>query len=489
MANDHLYNWLASGFSVKPEKVAVKEFNGSSITYNEIEKETCRFSIAIKKRTGKIAEPVAVYGKKSIGAVIAILAVLRSGNAYVPLDPESPKGRIATILEQSDIKIVLAERELMYGNSIFVEIEDLCNGWSLYCHLDQSIQHKLPIDAAYVLFTSGSTGNPKGVVISHKAAIAFLNWSVNTFQPGPNDVFSSIAPFHFDLSVFDLFVSLHSASTLVLLNSDHLRQPEYLSIAIQNEKISYWYSTPTVLQLMMEFGHTEDYDFSSLRHCLFAGEAFPPASFRNLQKRIPFCVFSNLYGPTETNVCTFYTVQDNNWNERFPLPIGTTTSQYRHAINSDGVLLISGASLMTGYYGQESLTHEVFRYVEGQKWYYTGDLVLEQNGLLFFQGRIDRMVKRRGYRIELDEIEIAMRAIRGVSGVATVEIAQKGAASEIVAFYTGKAEQKLIREQLLLSLPLYMLPDKFINLEELPRTTTHKTDYTALKIKYAERNS
>jgi amino acid adenylation domain-containing protein len=353
-------------------------------------------------------------------------------------------------------------------------------------------------DLAYILFTSGSTGRPKGVMLSHANAFIFLDWCDQTLGPwNADDRFSAHAPFHFDLSVFDLFVACRSASTLVLIGEALGKDPSRLGTFITERRLTVWYSAPSILALLTEYGGLDRPGASIPRLVLFAGEVFPIGPLKRLRAIWPAAAFWNLYGPTETNVCTAYQVPSVIADDRAePFPIGMVCPPLRarvvdeegHDVASGaiGELVIAGPGVMRGYFGQPELTAGAFfRDAEQTPWYRTGDLVVDDgHGCFTFHGRRDRMVKKRGYRIELGEIESALYRHPGVDRAAVIARSDNAGVS-IAAFLAMKPGHKgsiiAMKGHCTSYLPHYMVPDSITFLSDLPTTSTDKVDYQGLK--------
>jgi amino acid adenylation domain-containing protein len=354
-----------------------------------------------------------------------------------------------------------------------------------------------PTDLAYILYTSGSTGRPKGVMLSHENATTFVDWCSETFLPLASDSFSSHAPFHFDLSVLDVHVCFKHGATLVLIPEDLGKDPVRLARLIADERITIWYSAPSILSLLAQFGNLPDLDLSALRHVLFAGEVFPVKHLRTLCELLPARRYFNLYGPTETNVCTFYEVKPPVPPARTtPYPIGKTCSHLRSRVVGDadrdverrqeGELCIAGPGVMQGYWALPDQTAKGFLTApDGSRWYRTGDIVVEdEDGNYIYRGRRDRMIKRRGYRVELGEIEAGLYRHPRVKEAAVVAVQEEDGV-RVAAFLAGhdKGGASLIEMKRFCSqhLPLYMIPDRIVWLEALPKTSTDKVDYQRLK--------
>jgi len=500
-----------------PDRVAVEEADGSSLRYAELARLAGRTRELLLARGVEPGDRVGLYLPKTIDTVAAIFGVLEAGAAYVPVDPGSPSGRAAYILSDCQVRTALVERELAgpleqelaaLGHRLDpVLLDGAGGGRALAAVLDdagvdadaQSTPWTGSADAlAYLLYTSGSTGRPKGVTISHRAALAFVDWCGELLAPDETDCFSSHAPFHFDLSILDLYVSLGHGARLVLIGEDLGKEPLGLGRLIAERGITVWYSTPSILALLDRFGRLEEHDLGSLRAVLFAGEVFPVPQLRALRARLPEPRFLNLYGPTETNVCTWYELPPGPVPEErtAPYPIGWTCPHYRSRVvdpdgkdvpaGEEGELLMAGPGVMSGYWNLPDRNARAFLVdAAGEPWYRTGDLVVEQldDGYLF-RGRRDRMVKRRGYRIELGEIEAGLAGHGGVREVAAVAAGDHGSGVKIVAFLAaGSAGRPSIIELKRFCaerLPKYMVPDTFRFVDALPRTSTDKIDYQAL---------
>ncbi|MSU20346.1 MAG: D-alanine--poly(phosphoribitol) ligase, partial [Pedosphaera sp.] len=353
-----------------------------------------------------------------------------------------------------------------------------------------------PSDLAYILYTSGSTGRPKGVMLSHGNAACFIDWCSDVFQPNESDRFSSHAPFHFDLSILDIYVSLKHGATLVIVEEQLGKDPVRLAPWIAEKRLTVWYSAPSILSLLAQFGKLDQYDYSSLRMVLFAGEVFPIRYLKRLQSLWPNRRYFNLYGPTETNVCTFYEVpQVIPATQTEPVPIGKACAHCQPLVvdeagrelarGAEGELCIAGPSVLPGYWNLPDQTDGAFLPGHKTRWYRTGDIVVElPDGNYKFLGRRDRMVKKRGYRIELGEIEAVLYRHPAIKEAAVLALPGDDGV-RIKAFASTRDSAKLsvieLKKFCSENLPLYMVPDLFSCLDSLPKTSTDKTDYQKLK--------
>lgn len=513
-----LHQFLDNSARKYPDRIALDEPGVGTITYRDLASLSDDLRDRLYHLGVRRGDRVGVYMRKSIDAVAAIFGVLKTGAAYVPVDPGSPVSRIAYIFNNCSVKAVILENrseknlaaEIDKGRETpeLLLLDGVGGGLPLRQALEAA-QEKDPVRAgetenpspdelAYILYTSGTTGRPKGVMLSHRNAISFVDWCSETFDPNEEDRFSSHAPFHFDLSILDLYVSIKHGATLVLVGEEVGRDPVRLATLFSEKRISIWYSTPSILSLLAQLGKLEKYDYSALRTVLFAGEVFPVKHLRLLKTLLPRPRYYNLYGPTETNVCTFHEIPDQIPEDRTqPFPIGKACSHLqtkvvdmdgREApIGEEGELCVSGPGVTQGYWSLPEQTTTAF--LEdgfGQRWYKTGDVVVEgDDGDYVFIGRRDRMVKKRGYRIELGEIEACLYGHPKVEEAAVIALPGEETGTLIktfLSFRDGKRPSLIeLKRFCAENLPLYMIPDVISFLDTLPKTSTDKIDYQRLK--------
>jgi amino acid adenylation domain-containing protein len=501
----------------RPDHPAVEEPGGARIDYRGLDRLSDRLRDRLARLGVARGDRVGVWIPKSIDAVASLLGVLKSGAAYVPVDPTAPAARNAYILRDCEVAALLVEERfapaLRAELGAFAEktrwlvLPGAGGGAGLAAALERADAElhapavpsadSAPEDLAYILYTSGSTGRPKGVMISHRAATAFVRWCVDTFAPRPEDRFSSHAPFHFDLSIFDLYVPQTCGATVVLVTEELSRQPAALAELIERARISVWYSAPSILALLAQHGSLPRRDTANLRLVLFAGEVFPLVHLRALHAQLPRPRYFNLYGPTETNVCTSYELPARLPDGRVePFPIGRVCAHYESLVvdpdgkevarGAEGELCIAGPGVMDGYWNLPEQTERAFLDAGERRFYRTGDLVVEECGGDFrYLGRRDRMVKRRGYRVELGEIEARLYLHPGVAEAAVIALADPEAGVRLeahVALREG-AKLSLIAMKLFCAeqLPAYMVPDVLRVHGTLPKTSTDKVDYQKLR--------
>jgi amino acid adenylation domain-containing protein len=499
------------------EKVAVRHPGVGAVSYSELDQLATRLRDRLVVMGVRPGDRVGIYMRKSIDAIASIFGILKCGGAYIPVDPEAPAARCAYILNNCSVSAIIAERRL--ESSLRSEMERLGRvpPMVLLDETSDPVRLRAALDAeqapspapasttvypdydalAYILYTSGSTGRPKGVMLSHRNARSYVDWCSDTLSPSDRDVFSSHAPLHFDLSILDVFVSLKHGATLVLVGEEMGKDPLRLAPLIADERITVWYSTPSILNLLALHGKLDRYDYSALRLVLFAGEVFPIPQLRGLRAKWPQRRYFNLYGPTETNVCTFYELPPITPDDRTdPYPIGLCCSHVRCRVvdfdgtevnqGGEGELVVSGEGVMQGYWNLPEQNARAFLTDgDGTKWYRTGDIVIQEpSGDYIYHGRRDRMVKRHGYRVELGEIEAGLATHPATREVAVVSTTDPSGGVRIEAYLSLRGEHRPsvieMKQFCTEKLPRYMVPDVFGFLPALPRTSTDKIDYQAL---------
>ena len=513
---NHLTEYLDQSAAAFGDRTAVVDPSGSTISYADLKHQIDALAAFLGSRGIRRGDRVGMMLPKSVSAVVALFGIMKAGAAYVPVDHSTPVERVRGILTDCGIRAIVVSSQsldvisspseqplaavVVVGESWEKDFSSV--GFTPFEEAVGTVAGPSQLackgsDLAYILYTSGSTGVPKGVPVSHNNAISFVDWCSSVFAPSEDDRFSSHAPFHFDLSVLDLFVSLKHGAMLFLISETLGKNPKELARFIAANKLTVWYSTPSILTLLLEFGHLETRDSTSLRLVLFAGEVFPVKHLRELQRRWSAPTYYNLYGPTETNVCTFAQVPKQIPNDRETLyPIGFPCEHCASLVldtdgrevepGSAGLLHISGPSVFEGYWNRPEDNALAFVERDGLRWYNTGDIVRwDESGGFTFLGRRDRMVKRHGYRIELGEIERRLYSHRGVREAAVVAVPGVDGRISIVAVMVCQGDRRPnlieLKSFCATHLPSYMSPDRFVFLDRLPRTSTDKTDYRTLR--------
>ncbi len=447
------------------------------LSYGELQQRVLQLSAVLQQH--KPVQRVAIALDRGIDAVIAIFATLQSGGCYLPLDIKNPAQRLSFIVEDADVQYVIGKGACphwLQEKSLWLDIDNI--------HPLAPQQQKTNIEAeslAAILYTSGSTGKPKGVALSHRAMLHFANWAADTFQICQDDNIASLAPFHFDLSVFDLFSALNRGASIHFIPSRLTLSPSRLTAWLAEQQISIWYTVPSILSFIALKGSLSTTALTHLGTILFAGEVFPTPQLINLSRQLADVKFYNLYGPTETNVCCYWPVERNRLKAQQPIPIGFAAAGAELEIDvNSGELKVLSANNLSGYWQKGCLV----KAVDERGFYHSGDKVsLNAKGEYCYHGRLDRMLKCSGYRVEPAEIERIIEQSPEIKYCAVVGIddnasGQRPAAAVVLKKGSQLAEMnKTIRQ----NLPAYMQPCKFLQLDSLPRLSNGKTDYLSLQ--------
>jgi amino acid adenylation domain-containing protein len=520
-----LQHLLTEGAAKYPDREAIT-FKDRAITYAELERESNELAhklVALKIEKG---DRVGLHFDRGIESIVAACGVLKAGATYIPIDPASPVRRITYVIEKCGIKSLLtlqqklAKIEQAFSEHSSLEHIVLLDGVDPQMGSVGSAQlidgravsdglgerapgvNIVDSDVAYILFTSGSTGNPKGVMISHLNALTFVNSACVFFGIENEDRLSNIAPLHFDMSVFDIFVAFKAGACVVVVPEITAMFPARLAAYISEKKISVWNSVPSALSLLATYKNLDSCDLSSLRLILFAGELFPLKYLRRLQEAIPRARFCNMYGQTEANSSTYY------WVDQLPsdgsgLPIGRALPNFEvfaldekgnpvHQPEQEGELYVRASTVALGYWGEPEKTKNAFvrnplRPDLPERVYKTGDLVrLDSDGNYVFLGRKDHMVKSRGYRIELGEIEAVLADHEQVKSSVVVAIPDELIGNRIAAVIVPLSKGAIGKEDVIgycaRQLPKYMVPEIIEFRDSLPMTSSGKVDRKNLNL-------
>ncbi|NUR57333.1 MAG: amino acid adenylation domain-containing protein [Catenulispora sp.] len=496
------------------------------LSYAELETEVDRVAAGLLRAGAGPGDRVAIWMDKQPRYAVAILGALRARCAYLPLDAAQPAQRVQAVLADAEPVVLCVDRhhlpfvetlrlpasvrvvavaddvsgpalgraELL-GPEVLGRAEVL--GWEDFApaagHRTGTAEPD-PDSIAAVLYTSGSTGVPKGVQISHRNLGVFIGWARRELDVGPDDVFAGHASFNFDLSTFDLFTALSVGASLWIVPDAQTKDMAALAAGIVRYRVSVWYSVPSALHLLIRSGALTRDAAASLRHVLFAGEVFPIPQLRALARVLPpAATLYNLYGPTETNVCTYHRVGPEDLRADEPLPIGLPLPGARVSLRAEdgsevtapgelGELIVSGPCVTPGYWRRPRESAAAGHPAS----HATGDLVsLDDHGRLIYRGRKDRMVKLSGYRVELGEVEAAALRHRGIATAAAVVAADPGGGAHIVLHYTvhsGAAPLGLLdlKRHCARHLPAYMVPRAARCVAALPYNANGKVDYQRL---------
>lgn len=515
-----LHHGLERWAQSRPNSVAVVD-RGRTLTYANLEDRANRLSRLLQGLGVSPGDRVGLHLVKSIESVIGIYGVLKTGASYVPLDAQAPSARLGYIVEDCGIRHLLTGTEMSTGWAALREaspglehlvvlntdqdVETPPPGTQITTSRELEMHDPTPVDVAtdssglaYVLYTSGSTGVPKGVMLSHTNGLAFVDWAVAEFDIGTSDRLSSHAPLHFDLSIFDIFAASRAGASVHLVPPETSYFPGEVGRFIEDEAITVWYSVPSILNMMVLRGNIGGRNLPDLRTILFAGEVFPTKYLRRLMELLPHPRYANLYGPTETNVCTWFNVAPIPESQTDPIPIGRAIDGVEvFAVRDDGIranrgdvgeLYVRGPTVMQGYWGDDertsrSLVPNPLDQADRERVYRTGDLVEElPDGNYRLLGRRDHQIKSRGYRIELGDIEAALYAHPAIVECAVIAEPDELVTNRIRAFVVVRGE--VDRGELVgfcgARLPRHMIPERFEFRETLPRTSNGKIDRQAL---------
>jgi len=484
--------------------------HGRGIRYGELLARSHSIAAGLQRMGVKPGQPVAIHLDRGIDAAMALFAVLLAGACYVPLDLKNPPSRLAFIIADSGGVAVLGLGAVpaWLEGGLWLDIAA--------CPESTPTPIETQGDClAAILYTSGSTGQARGVALSHGAVGAFAQWASDLLALCSSDRIASSAPFFFDLSTFDLYAVLGCGASLHFVPSALPLSPARLSTWLQEQGISGWYTVPSLLSFLAYKGNLAHTPLEHLRFLIFAGEVFPTPALMDLAAKLPQTALYNFFGPTETNVCCYWPVDRARLSPDRPIPIGLPAAACElHIHDETGELWVRGPTLASGYWtggclqtfngksqaatsakgqsqvppfaknglGGISTTQEAGNPVY-ENWYPTGDSVSLADGEYWFHGRLGRMLKCAGYRVEPAEIEASVNAIPGVRACAVVGIddpaaGQRPGLALVMEPWVTPAD---IRKALARQLPAYMQPSRCLVLPELPYLPNGKLDYNRIQ--------
>lgn len=448
-------------------------------------------------------EPVMVYLPKSIKCIACFMGAMYSGNPYVPVAYDMPANRIQKIISGLEGKghIITDEDGLEVLKTIDVPLkihiyDEIINTEADEALIEKSLSSVIDTDPIYIMFTSGSTGAPKGVTVPHRGVIDYAMWVHRTFNIDENTNLGNQAPFYFDNSIFDIYSMLLTGATMTIIPEKLFMFPSKLPEFVRDNHITTIFWVPTVMINVANSGVLSETEMPELKNVVFCGEVMPNTQLNIWRKHQPRCVYANLYGPTEiSDVCSYYIV-DREFADSDPLPIGKACENMRIIIlneenkiadiNEQGELCVIGAGVSLGYWNAPDLTRKAFTQNPANPYYperiyRTGDLAyINDEGLIMFLGRKDNQVKVKGNRIELGEIENAAMCVPSVKGACAVydEREQK------IVLFVESCETLMLRKvnlELKKYIPQYMLPSRLVVLDRFPHTANDKIDRVTLK--------
>ena len=526
-----LQDWVVQQAAERPDGLAVA-CGDTRLTYAQIDTLSTQLARLLVEDGCRRGDRVALLMPRSAMAIVGLLGIYKADAVYVPLDPSSPASRLKKILETCENRWLLAagavtpllEELINRAGPNGPALETMAIGW-----LDSSLSagHRLnvrftvddlrqcrtspvpsmngPDDPAHILFTSGSTGIPKGVVITHSNVVHTIEWAIKYFAIEPSDRLSGHFPLHFDLSFFDIFSAAAVGAELHLAPPD-LVLPNKIADFIRHAQLTQWFSVPSALAYMAKFNVAGFNDFPSLKRMLWCGEVLPTPVLMHWMERLPHVTFTNLYGPTETTiVSSYYTVPERPADPQASIPIGVACdgeellvlNESREPVRTGetGDLYIAGVGLAKGYWRDPERTGLAFvphPHRPAERIYKTGDLArVGDDGLIYFLGRSDSQIKSRGYRIELGEIEAALNTITGVQQAAVVALNSGGFEGAVICCACAPASGNgatpaTLRRELARLIPAYMLPARWLVMQQLPTNANGKIDRRRIKDVFEE---
>jgi D-alanine--poly(phosphoribitol) ligase subunit 1 len=482
-----------------PDKIAVVDGN-RALSFSELACEAFLISNELCSRQPLRNRPVALFLEKSADAVSVIFGVLMSGKCYCPLDVKSPPERLKKMLRTLQADIAVTTEKMMpklveagVPSEQIINIDEISSPqypvpWRTVA---ERVKPIIDCDPAYIIFTSGSTGDPKGVTISHRGVIDYIEWARDCYQVSEKEIIGNQAPLFFDNSTLDLFLMASTGGTLHLIPELCYQFPVKLIDYLMENRINFIFWVPSVLVNIANLKLLDEIDLFSLDKILFAGEVMPVRQLEYWREKVPHALFSNLYGPTEITVdCTYFHVPQDFSGSTLPIgrpcrnsDILILNDQNRPAgSNEIGELCVRGSSLALGYWNDQEKTRELFcqnplHTLYDDMIYRTGDLVhRDGSDLIFFDGRKDNQIKHHGYRIELGEIETIVQGIAGVGRCSTFYENQ-----EIhLVLELCSTDLPLVQAELERRLPRYMVPTRYHRVEKMPLTANGKTDRISL---------
>ncbi len=493
--------WLDETAKRLPNKLALQDISGN-ITYQEYRSKSLAIAYKIVElNKGEMKKPVVVYLEKGKEVLVSFMGVAYSGCFYSPIDTEMPPSRVDKILEVLKPEIVITTNKLktnfekfnFYGSYIIYE-ETICSEEDETA-VKPYTEKIVDTDLLYVLFTSGSTGVPKGVSICHRSVIDYIDWVTETFNITQKDTFGNQAPFYFDNSILDIYSCMKTGATLNIIPKKLFFQPVPLLEYIKYNKINTIFWVPSALIVVSKLKAFRNVDLSdTLKRVLFCGEVMPNKQLNIWRKFLPNVTYANLYGPTEiTDACTYYIV-DREFSDDEPLPIGIPMSNTDILVLNDedklvtddevGELCVRGTSLAMGYYNNPEKTRSAFVQNPLNKAvpeiiYRTGDLVrYNEYREIIYISRKDFQIKHLGHRIELGEIETAISSLEEVTLNCCLYDEKN---QRIVLFVDAQVDRDYIKERIEKLVPEYMIPGKVIYLENMPINANGKIDRIKLK--------
>ncbi len=496
----NVLEWLEKAGRLTPDNIAYEDEN-TAITFRQTLEEARRIGSRLAEKITDPA-PIAVMMGRTVHTIVSYLAVVYSGHVYAPIDVTLPEDRVCKILDTLKPSAVLTENENLETASKYAEIaacpvfvrEELNTGLTAWPVLNKIRTRMTENEPLYIIFTSGSSGRPKGVLTSHHSLMCYISAYAHMMGIRREDKIGCQSPLDYIAAVRDIYVPLLTGASDYLLPKEYFMQPDELFNLMNEKEITTIGWSTSGLTVLTKLGAFKDTGLKTLKKICFSGSVMPGKVLRIWQENLPEAVFVNQYGPTEaTASCTYYRV-DHQVTDDEILPIGVPYDNYNvfllkdngeeAAVGEEGEICVSGPILALGYYRDPERTEAAFvrnplvtEYSE--RMYRTGDIgKYREDGILEFHGRRDRQVKHMGHRVELDEIEAAAGQSAGVAECSVLYDHDK----EIIwLFYSGEMEKRDLVLFLRTELPGFMIPRKVVKMEDLPKLPNGKTDLSSLK--------
>ncbi len=491
------------------EQKIMDKFIEDRMTWGELNEISDRLANFMNS-TLKSKSPIVVIGHKKSSMISLFIACSKSGRAYVPVDSSFPIGRIKDIIDAIDPELIFCTEAIedLGTSHVIIDQHGISEILFQYDALYDPSSWIKPDDLCYIIFTSGSTGVPKGVQITAECLDNFISWAVTLgnnidLDDGVHRRFMNQAPFSFDLSVFDLYLSLYTGGTLYAIAKDFQSDTDKLYDFIGNANASVWVSTPSFAEIALADEKFSAELIPEMRLFLFCGETLTNQTAFKLNNAFPSAEVVNTYGPTESTVAMTSILITEEIRGRYnPLPIGIAkpgTCVFIMDENNNilpegekGEIVIVGDTVSTGYWNNEKITAEVFGRISindtEYRLYHTRDKGCYRDGLLFYLGRIDLQIKLHGYRIELEDIESNVLMVSNVEQAVVLPEYENGEVTSLTAYIVSNnkiesnlKERQRIRTELKNKIPEYMIPKKFVFKESLPVTANGKVDRRSLE--------
>ena len=478
------------------------------VTYKEFTENSKKIGTFVNHKINETNKPIVIFIDKTVNCLEAMIGTLYSGNFYTIIDVKSPKNRIESIIENLEAETIITDIKnqkkleslelniknvFVYEEMLKTEIDEI--------NLKKINDDRIDLDTMYILYTSGSTGVPKGVVLNHKAVLSYIKWAEETFNINEETIWGSQTPFYFSMSITDVFTTILTGATMYIIPKVNFSFPINLIKYLNENKINTIYWVPSALCIVANLGALKDVKLPYLRKVLFAGEVMPTKQLNMWMNALPSAMFANLFGPTETtDICSYY-ILDKKLKDTDSVPIGKHCNncglivvdengkEIKYIENEEsesGELLARGSFLASGYYKNEEKTRQAFIQNPINKCYpeivyKTGDIVkYDKTGNLIYLSRKDYQIKHMGYRIELGEIE---RNIYGIEGITLCTAIYDDNNKKIVLYYQGTIDENDLAIECEKILLPYMRPNEFNKLDVMPYNANGKIDRKALQIK------